>query len=168
MKILISEITDEGLDLKIDEQIDTGAVKLTSPAVGTLSVRKVGSELVVEGDIKLSALFECSRCLNEYNAEIAVPVNVIYQPVSEYRVEGKHEVREDELDTGFYAGDEFDVLEMVKEQVLLNIPMKSLCSETCRGLCQVCGKDLNVSACSCSIEKIDPRLEKLKQLLRRE
>ena len=168
MKILISEIPDEGLDLKIDEALEADVVRLISPVRGDLSIKKVGPEVVIQGDIITEAELECSRCLKNYTAEIHVPVDVMYHPVEEQKTEGKYEIKEDELDVGFYAGDEFDLLELLKEQVILNIPMKPLCSETCRGICPRCGADLNMNKCNCNLNEVDSRLEILKGLLRRE
>ncbi len=168
MKILISEIPDEGLDLQFDETIEAEVIRLISPVKGNLSVKKIGPELVIQGEITVKAELECSRCLKSFSSEINVPVNVMYHPVEELKAEGKYEIKEDELDTGFYAGDEFDLLELVKEQVILNAPMKPLCRENCMGICPGCGTDLNVKKCNCNLNEVDPRLEILKGLLRRE
>ncbi|MBI4683923.1 MAG: DUF177 domain-containing protein [Nitrospirae bacterium] len=168
MKILISEIPDEGLALTIDETLKTDVINLITPVQGSLSIRKVGPEVVIEGEIKAEAEIECSRCLKVYTAEINATVSVMYHPVKELRAEQKYEVREDELDIGFYAGDEFDVLELVKEQIILNVPMKPLCSETCKGICPKCGADLNMNSCNCNLNEGDSRLKILKEFLRRE
>lgn len=168
MKIVISEIPDEGIDLKIDEKFETDAVKLTSPVRGNLGIKKVGHEIVVQGDISAGAELECSRCLKNYTDEMNISINVMYHPVEELKTEGKHEIKEDELDMGFYSGDEFDPLELLKEQIVLNIPMKPLCSDTCKGICPKCGVDLNTVECGCDLNRADSRLEILKELLRRE
>ncbi|KAF0146464.1 MAG: hypothetical protein FD156_132 [Nitrospirae bacterium] len=168
MKIVISDIPDEGLELEIDEALSAGTVKLISPVKGNLSVKKVGQELIIQGEITAKAEFECSRCLKSYTDEICVPVGVTYHPLEELKPEGKYEVKEDELDTDFYAGDEFDLLELIKEQIVLNVPMKLLCSEACKGICPKCGTDLNINKCNCSLTEVDSRLEILKDLLRRE
>jgi len=168
MKILISEIPDEGLELTVDEALQSDAIKLTSPVKGHLSITKTGSEILVHGEITANAELECSRCLKHYTSEINAPVTVVYHPADELKAEGKHEVREDELETGFYSGDELEMKELLEEQLLLNVSMKPLCSESCKGICPKCGTDLNVNKCSCNLDKTDSRLEVLKELLRRE
>ncbi|MBI4688861.1 MAG: DUF177 domain-containing protein [Nitrospirae bacterium] len=165
MKILISEIPDEGIELKIDEPLEIDAVKLISLVRGELGIKKVGPEVVIEGEITAEAELECGRCLKNFTAGVNVPVNVMYHPVEELNTENKHEIREDALDLGFYFGDEFDVPELLKEQIILNIPMKPLCSETCKGICPKCGIDLNVANCSCKEKDVDPRFNALKKLL---
>ncbi len=167
MKILISEIPDEGLDIDIDEKFEADVVKLTTSLKGNLKISRVGSEVAIRGDITAAAGLVCSRCLKDYTTEVRAEVNVIYHPVEELRVEGKHEVKEDELEMGFYSGDEFDLTELLKEQMILNMPMKPLCSEACKGICSKCGTDLNINKCGCSTDEIDSRLEVLKELLRK-
>ena len=168
MKILISEIPDEGLEVSIDEKVESEIVRLISPVKGNLSIKKAGPEVLIEGDITASLELECSRCLKPFAAEVNAPVNVVYQPVDELEGEGKHEVREEELETSFYRGDELDILELVKEQIVLNAPMKPLCREDCKGICPRCGADLNLTKCDCDTKEVDSRLEILKGLLRRE
>ncbi|MCL5024151.1 MAG: DUF177 domain-containing protein [Nitrospirae bacterium] len=165
MKIVISEITDEGLDLDYEETIGTEALTLTVPARVTLRIEKVSSEVFVKGTVRANVALQCSRCLGKFSKEMEVGVSVVYHPLEELKNEEKHEIKDDELDMGFYQGDELDVQELITEQILLNVPMKPLCSESCRGLCPKCGTDLNVRSCNCGLRETDPRLEILKKLL---
>jgi uncharacterized protein len=91
-------------------------------------------------------------------------MNVVYHPAEEIGSE-KHELHGDEMDMGFYQGEDLDLEELLREQVMLNAQMKPLCSETCKGLCPKCGRDLNTGSCSCVQKETDPRLEVLKKLL---
>jgi uncharacterized protein len=54
----------------------------------------------------------------------------------------------------------------VREEIILSIPMKAVCSETCKGLCPECGQNLNEGQCDCVVERIDPRLAPLLDLLK--
>ena len=60
---------------------------------------------------------------------------------------------------------QFDADEFAESCILLNMPTKVLCSEDCKGVCPVCGANLNVQTCSCQTKRVDPRLEALRQLL---
>ena len=60
---------------------------------------------------------------------------------------------------------QFDADEFAESCILLNMPTKILCSEDCKGVCPVCGANLNVQTCSCQTKRVDPRLEALRQLL---
>jgi uncharacterized protein len=165
MKILLSDITHEGLDLAFEETLSSEALKLKSPARANLRVDKAGPEVFARGSVGTSIELQCSRCLRSFVKELDVNINVVYLPVEELKGEEKHEIKDDELDIGFYQGDELDVQDLVREQILLNVPMKPLCSEACKGICPDCGADLNVSTCACERKETDPRLEVLKKLL---
>ena len=54
-----------------------------------------------------------------------------------------------------------DLEPIIEEALLLSLPMKSLCDEDCKGMCAVCGQNLNEQSCDCDLEYLDPRLEKL-------
>ncbi len=165
MKVVISEIPDEGLDLEGEESLELDVIKLISPVTARLRVEKVGQEVIIRGDLTAHVELQCGRCLKDFRREVLVPVDVVYHPAEELRGEERYELKGEELDMGFYAGDELDIQELMKEQVILNTPMKPLCSEACKGICLRCGTDLNTDSCSCSEKYIDPRLEVLKKLL---
>ena len=73
-------------------------------------------------------------------------------------------VEEDDLTTAFYENDAIDLGQLMREQVYLSLPMKPLCRDDCRGLCPVCGTNLNLSVCHCAREWDDPRFAALKAL----
>ena len=164
MKLKIPDIPEEGLDLDIEESIDTDIV--LSPASARLRIDKAGAEVMVTGDLRAEIKLTCSRCLKEFNRNLTVPVNVVYHSIEELKDEAHlNEVRSEELDLDFYSGEELDLLDLMKEQVELNLPMKPLCDDACKGICPKCGTDLNVKSCTCSVKDIDPRFESLKKLI---
>ncbi len=164
MKIVLSDITEEGLDLDFEETFASGPLRLLSPVKARLRIDKVGSEVLARGEVRSDIELQCSRCLSMFSKDIIVDINVVYHPLEELTGEEKHEIKEDELDMGFYKGDELDVYDLVQEQIMLSVPMKPLCNETCRGLCPKCGADLNITKCSCEQKEPDPRLEVLRKL----
>jgi len=80
----------------------------------------------------------------------------------------EREIDEDDLTTSFYREGTLDVVEMLREQFQLALPMKPLCAQSCRGLCPECGANLNRTECGCQPKWEDPRLALLKGLLNRE
>lgn len=165
MKILLSDITDEGLDLDFEETLELDNLGLRSPVRALLRVDKVSTEVIVNGRFTCSIELQCSRCLKNFIKDADISMSVVYHPLDELRGEDKHEVKDDELDMGFYEGNEMDVQELLKEQIILSVPMKPLCSESCKGICPQCGKDLNIDTCKCEQKEIDPRLAILKKLI---
>lgn len=164
MKIVLSEITEEGLEIDFEETFSVGPLRLLSPVKAKLRIDKVGSEVLARGEVTSDIELQCSRCLSRFERPISVDVNVVYHPLDELTGEERHEIKEDELDMGFYKGDELDIQDLIQEQLMLSVPMKPLCKETCKGLCSKCGADLNVATCSCEQKEPDLRLAVLKKL----
>jgi uncharacterized protein len=76
----------------------------------------------------------------------------------------QRELKSAELDTVFYSDDLIETDDLLREQLILNLPMKPLCSPDCKGFCPRCGADLNISGCGCETKETDSRFEVLKQL----
>jgi len=163
MKIIIPEIPKEGLDLTIEEAIESETI--CSPIRARLKIEKHGSEIIVKGDLTTEVKLQCSRCLKEFYRILSIPVTVVYHPVEELKRDEYHEIKAEELDMDFYSGEELELINLLKEQIELNLTMKPLCTESCKGICPKCGKDLNVENCTCNMKVIDPRFEALKKLL---
>jgi uncharacterized protein len=161
MKILISEIPDEGLDIADEENIESDIIH--SPVQIQLRVDKVGAEVMIRGNLTAEADLQCSRCACDFHSVLTIPVDAVYHPVEELKGDENHEVASDELNIDFYSGDEFDIHSLINEQVMLALPMKPLCSDICKGICPECGTDLNTGTCTCSTHTVDPRLEVLKK-----
>lgn len=167
MKIVIPDIPEEGLFVELEEKISIEGLSVSSPVKVQLAVNKAATEVMVRGSLSVELEMECSRCLKGMRQEQDLLVNVVYHPADEIGSE-KHGLHDDEMDMGFYTGEELDLQELIREQILLSVEMKPLCSEACRGLCPKCGIDLNSSTCACIQKEIDPRLEVLKKLLDKE
>ena len=121
--------------------------------VGPLRVDAVaelsGSEIHIRGRLGTSLEACCDRCL----ASVAIPVerdfDLYYRPVSTIARAEEVELPEDELEVGFFSGDGIELADVVTEQVILSVPMKVVCQTDCRGLCPVCGANLNFEKCGC-------------------
>jgi uncharacterized protein len=116
------------------------------------------------GEIELA----CSRCLEPFTLPVASDFDLRYVPRTENVGEGEREVEEDDLATAFYDNDQIDLTHLILEQFQLALPMKALCSDTCKGLCPQCGTNLNTGSCDCHPIWEDPRLAALKALKRAE
>lgn len=168
MKVIISEIPEEGLELELEERISSDEfITILSPVHASIRFDKKGSEVIVSGTTRGNIKLQCSRCLKTFDISIESHIDVVYRPTAEINKEEHYELKGDELNTGFYKNDALDTEDLLKEQLMLNIPMKPLCYEDCKGLCPKCGIDLNVSQCQCETSEIDPRLAVLKQLLKK-
>jgi uncharacterized protein len=84
--------------------------------------------------------------------------------VSEPSSDGEALIEETELDEAYVENGEIDLAEVVREQILLDLPEQVYCSDDCKGLCPKCGSNLNLIDCNCIFSEIDPRWAALKGL----
>jgi uncharacterized protein len=106
----------------------------------------------------------CSRCLEPFLLPVDQTFDLRYQPHAQNTGEGEREIEEDDLTTAFYENDEIDLGQLMREQFYLALPMKPLCADDCKGLCAVCGANLNKTTCDCHRSWDDPRFAALKGL----
>lgn len=124
-----------------------------SGSVGVVRVQGAaelaGMDIRIHGRIGAEAAAECARCTAPVALAVEQDFDLLYRPVSEIAHEEEIEIPRDELDVGFYSGEGINLTDVVKEQVILALPMKVLCRPDCHGLCPVCGVNLNAGACRC-------------------
>ncbi len=109
-----------------------------------LTIYKARDSFIFTGNLTGKIIIECSRCLEPFSMEI------------ELEIEKDLSIQEiEDLEN-------FNIMEMIKPDLFLVIPIKPLCSEECQGICPLCGKNLNEEECDCTVDDVDPRLEKLK------
>jgi uncharacterized protein len=143
--------------------------RVAAPVHLSMDVEKAGSDVYrVTGRVSTRLELECGRCVEPFEIEVDAPFELRYVPQAENAGEAEREIAEDDLTTAFYAEGVLDVADLLREQFLLALPMKPLCSEACRGLCVVCGTNLNRTTCDCKPRWEDPRLAALKGLLDRQ
>ena len=104
----------------------------------------------------------CCRCLEPFEIKVNRNVDLLYLPQNANNGDSEQEIVENDLSTAFYSEDKIDLKQMIREQFELELPMKPLCRNDCKGLCQICGTNLNFRACKCNTNWQDPRLEVLK------
>ena len=116
------------------------------------------------GRVQTTLELPCGRCLEPFTTPVDQTFDLRYHPHTLNTGEGERELEEDDLTTAFYENDEIDLGHLMREQFYLSLPMKPLCRDECRGLCPVCGTNLNRGDCRCTVEWEDPRLAVLKTL----
>jgi len=134
-----------------------------------LDVRQRGRHYGVQGTLRAPLELACGRCLEPLPWPVATRIDLVYVPEGEIRAEEHdREVSEGDFSSAAYKDDRIDLGQLMREQFLLALPMKPLCSPECRGLCPVCGANLNTTVCDCKPHWEDPRLAPLKTLLKNE
>ncbi|HEY6011381.1 MAG TPA: DUF177 domain-containing protein [Nitrospirota bacterium] len=151
MAIKINDIPPEGLTLELARKLDLfdrGTASEEFSAV--LTIKPEGEGLLhLSGRVKANPVLECSRCLKQFPYPVDTELNIDLAPAASIGTAPEHELDHSELEMEFYTGDEIDPVEYIKEQVLITIPMVPLHRSDCKGLCPVCGTDLNEADCSC-------------------
>jgi uncharacterized protein len=124
-------------------------------------ITKTSGTVFIKGEFSALVDIDCSRCLERATLPIGGDFTYTLIPA-------KAETREDleltpeELEISYYQGDFIDLAPIICEQIILQIPMKVLCSEECRGLCPHCGANLNNSSCNCHLNLVNDRMAVLK------
>jgi uncharacterized protein len=143
--------------------------RVAAPVELSMDVERAGADVFrVTGRAVTRLEFECGRCLDAFELPVDARFELRYVPQVENTGDAEREIDEDDLTTAFYREGLLDVIEMLREQFQLALPMKPLCAESCRGLCPECGANLNRAECGCRPTWVDPRLAPLKELLNRE
>jgi uncharacterized protein len=138
--------------------------RVAEPIALAFDIFKDKLQFRLVGTVKTTLALACSRCLEPYTLPVDQRFDLRYQPHAQNTGEGEREIEEDDLTTAFYANDEIDLGQLMREQFYLALPMKPLCSDDCKGLCPACGANLNRTTCDCSRSWEDPRLAALKEL----
>lgn len=161
--LFIEEI--EPVVLPFAESVESRAdVTFPRPVQGEVRLTRAADTVWVGGKVTTSVELTCGRCLRAYDEQLAARFEEGFHPTDAVAVpagDRRHELADRDF-LNVLAGTEIDVTEVVRQHLLMALPIVPVCREDCRGLCSKCGADLNVSACTCAEEAVDPRLAALK------
>jgi len=133
-------LTTEDLDL---EGMD---FTLKGPAETHIVVEKGGNKVKMQIITTFTLEMRCSRCLEPFEKSFKTEDTYFIRPGKEEETEEKYLTDEDVF-TLFAPTQEVDTVPLVRDSIILSYPMKPLCREDCKGLCPVCGVNLNYSTC---------------------
>lgn len=132
------------------------SIVLSSPVSVDLSYSFDGEGFTLKGVLSSAVKMNCTRCNEEFIEPFSVDFNERFLRIPESEAE--------ELECYSYTGETLRLDKMVQDLVLLNAPQYGVCREDCKGLCPVCGTNLNLTQCSCQSEDDDNPFAKLKGL----
>jgi uncharacterized protein len=125
---------------------------------------QVIKDIRLRGRLLAGLELQCARCLEPLRQDVKREFELLYRPLGADAGRDELSVTDAEAEIGYYQGDGLLLEDVLREQVLLALPLKVTCSEDCKGLCPQCGKNLNQEQCSCSTEVEDPRWAALKDV----
>lgn len=169
MIIDIDKIPKQGLRISRDfEFLNADLVEeqtvFLAPTHAEVFVQRIGEEILIKGRLTARLSFICSRCLSPFEFPVDAAFDLVYLP-EELDIL-RDELDEDDIGRMFYQNHQIDLREVILEQLNLTFPLKPLCSESCEGICAVCGQVRRQGNCSCLVKEDDARLRKLKNFLR--
>lgn len=135
--------------------------RFVGPIRTRMTVFKLGEALSAAGKSTFCLRMECDRCLEPFDLPLSAGFSFVFQKGRPASVKG------DEDETLIWLDDRPEKLDLgdeVKDYIILEIPQHVLCSESCAGLCPLCGANLNLGRCTCKTETVDPRWEALRAL----
>jgi len=155
LQINISNIPEEGLNLRFSKSGEWFHRSLPMGDDCGLHVRKIDVQCLVEkvlknvsikGRIEAGGGLECCRCLERFDFPVEVEFKYVLTPAEDLK-EDDLELTYEDLEYGHYSGEMIDLAQLVVEQIILEVPIKPLCNDSCRGLCPTCGISLNRGKC---------------------
>ncbi len=149
-------------EIEFDGKVSHSSV-LHTEGVAELLNHSLG-EIRLQGDLQVTVDAPCDRCLEPVSLPINSPFDLVYVPASEAVEGGEDEIDEAAVEVGYYEGNGLQLNDVLREVVLLALPMQLVCSENCKGICPVCGQNRNQRECACQTAAADDRWNKLRDL----
>lgn len=163
MIVNLEEIVESGLSLTLEKKPEafpvlmemkaSGELNAVNPIITAFKAIRVKDMVEVEGVIKTAVGISCSRCLTDFTLSIHSDFALTFtKKLPEYLNNDSgdgQELTAEEMGMILYKGEKINLRDAIQEQLILSIPFKPLCSETCKGLCMHCGSNLNEGDCGC-------------------
>lgn len=126
--------------------------------------REIVADIRLKGRYAGSFTAPCARCLEPVKIPLEAEYDLIFRPLGVDAGASERSISAQETEIGYYQGDSLLLEDVLREQVLLSLPARTLCKPDCKGLCPRCGKNRNLEACNCEQGPSDPRWEALSGL----
>jgi len=177
MEFKVSELEKEPIEFNV--AVPAGRVDLGDEAKQEGNLQTSGlAEVIHEhrgpkdiiADIRLRGRFAgkfqvpCARCVEPVEVPLTGDFDLIFRPLGADAGASERSITAPETEIGYYQGDSLLLEDVLREQVLLSLPVRTLCKPDCKGLCPRCGQNRNSQDCSCEEGQADPRWEALSGL----
>jgi uncharacterized protein len=160
--------------IRFDETLQPGQIDFSGEEleqVAPLAAKRQAELLAqTDGEVRIQGRYtvemasQCDRCLGRARFALDTGFDLFYRPASFIAREEEVEIDEGEAEIGFYEGGGLELEDILREQVLLALPMQRVCSDVCKGICPVCGRNRNETECGCKLDSHDDRWGALRKL----
>jgi len=174
LKIRIDDVKKTRIDLNEEQSAGhypnlaqmekAGECSFVEPVRAEVSAIWEYDHVRATGSVTSAVQLSCSRCLAEYQLPISSNFTIFYTKSVAGELDEEVELSDEDLISVSYSGEEIDLDFEIAEQVMMEVPFKPLCSESCRGLCTECGADLNAGECGCDRGGINLKMSALKKI----
>lgn len=144
---------------------DDQVLGFDAPLRAKIEIYRTSDKYVLAGDMNGGLKVKCDRCLEAYHRDLDSSFKVFLVLPTPDTDKAEIELQKEDMAVEFIKGEEIDLDEIIQEQVYLSLPIKSLCSDSCSGLCAKCGSNLNNGDCRCKKETGHPGFSKLNNLI---
>ncbi len=153
---------DFGVDIRqLDPLLTEGRADLIEEHRGP---RQIVPDIRLRAEYRSRFEVPCARCVDPVEHSLAGNFDLIFRPIGVDGGSSEHAISTSETEIGYYEGDGLVLEDVLREQVLLSLPAKTLCGTDCKGLCPHCGQNLNSEACTCEESSSDSRWSALSDL----
>lgn len=161
---LLPILNFDGKRMQINENVEIipqpgDAFSLSAPVKLSATAENVGGTIEIIGSAEARLTAVCDRCAEEFELPLVFSFEERFKKLDEFSE------ADENPDISPLDGTAVDISEIIYTNLYMNLPSKLLCSEDCKGLCPVCGKNLNKGSCSCEADTTDPRFDVLDKLL---
>jgi uncharacterized protein len=177
--MLITVLDLEREPLEFDLALDPGAIDYGEELTQTGPLAVQGRAEIIEehrgpkevvSDIRIRGSYNgdfeqpCARCLEPVAHLVSGQFDLIFRPLGADQGVSDHAISASDTEIGYYQNGGLALEDVLREQVLLSLPVRTLCRQDCKGLCPRCGRDLNSESCTCETASPDPRWSALSDL----
>lgn len=129
--------------------------------------RDIVEDIRLVGDFSTQVTARCARCLEPVSQDVKESFDLLYRPLGVDAKGDDNSLGRAETEIGYYEGEGLLLEDILKEQILLALPVRMLCLTGCKGLCPHCGRNLNVESCDCAASPPDVRWTALEDIRRK-
>ena len=162
-ELLSGSSQDLNKTVKLEASVfDNGVVSydITNKEEFTVVITKLGSSKIsIKADTSVTLDIPCDRCLTM----VSTPIDITIDEIVDF-ADGASE-EETQLEKDYIDGYNLDADKLLFSELLVSMPGKTLCKDDCKGLCLICGNNLNIKECGCDREVLDPRMSVFKDIL---
>lgn len=162
-KVLLQDgkALETSVELEMNELVfQMGKFSIARKSPLQVAVTNTGDRVLeIRGHGEVMLLIPCARCLTP----VEYPMVLDFERTADMKL--SEEEREERLEeTNFMEGEQLNPELLVRNELLINWPIRVLCKDDCKGICSRCGANLNVTACNCDTEQADPRMAAIRDI----